>query len=560
MKSKLLRTFALFLALLTLLSVCGCDLSDTLEDLEDIADELENNIATTKIPETDAPTPEETVIITEPVTDPVTDTVTDAPETTHAPETTTPPETTIPPETSQVIDTPSYEYDENGFIKDNIPNGLNYRNEKINLLVWQDCESLEFEFDEYMLSGDIVNDNVYYRNIRVYERLGIEPYFIYERGNSEYSQNWVNYISNSVSVNARAFDIVAGYSLSMAACTAQGLFFNMLDTSCEYLNFENPWWGNNLLDQATIGNKLYYASGDISRSTIEQMFICYANEELLEMYNRGNPQELVKNGEWTYEKFFELCGDVYIDNNNSGNKDCSKNDGDTFGYISSGIYVDPWLYSSGAMICETDNTGKLIMSPSFKGEKLQNTVNMLNEFFKSPAGIYTSSTVHYSAFGQGRAMFIIDRVKLGKSLNIDYAETRLLILPCPKYDINQADYATTIGNPSTLYSMSADIADPTMASAFLECYASDGYRHISPAIYEYTTRDRYGRNELSSLIYDIVRENIVYDPGRIFSQQLIGQTAFRDAIKNSSKWATAVSMQERLLQKAIVNLNKALVP
>lgn len=549
MKNKLSRILALFLVLLTLLSVCSCGMSDTLEGFESLAEVLDNYLATMKIPETDSPSSDVAQVTTEPTTDSSHDTVTYAPETTQA------------PHTSEAIVIPEPpEYDENGFIKDDIPEGLDYRGEEICLLVWQEYESPEWYVDDSMLDGDIVNQAIYDRNNRVSDNLGVEIFFIEAPGNLSNKTFWISLVENSVSVNARDFDIIAGYSISMAACTTRGLFFDMLDPSCEYLNFAKPWWGNNLLDQATFGGKLYYASGDISRSTIEQMYLCYANSDLLSMYNRDNPQELAVQDEWTYEAFFELCRDVYIDENGNGKKDCDKTYGDTFGYITSGIHVDPWLYSSGALMCEVGDDGKLMLSPSIKSEKVVNTINFLNEFFQTPAGIYTSDAIHQQVFGQGRAMFIIDYAKIARDLHKNYSNTEFVILPCPKYDVNQAEYETALGIPFTLYSIAADIADPTMASAFLECYASDGYRNISPAIFEYITLERYGTSRRPTMIFDILRENIVYDPGRIFSSELIGQQAFRDTIKNGTDWSIIITHLEKGLKQKIADLNASLVP
>lgn len=447
--------------------------------------------------------------------------------------------------------------DPNGYLLDDIPEDLKF-DEEIVLLVWDDVEHEEFEVAYEDLSGDIVEQSLYDRNSKVEERLGLTLAFIRIDGNSDYTKSWNSYVNNSVSINAREFDIIAGYSLSVTLNAANNLLYNMLDDECEHLNFNQPWWSQLLLDQATFGDNLYFASGDISRNALEMMYVCYANTDLLLEYNLQNPQEIVESGDWTYDKFFEMCQGVYKDDGD-GVKNCEKESGDTFGYITSGIHVDPWFYGSGATICERDADGDIIESPSFSGERVTNTLSMLCEFLNGEYGIYTSSVTHQTAFGQGRSLFMMDRARVShKTLADKYGETKFVILPCPKYDKDQEKYITVMGNPFTLYAIAADIENPKMASAFIECFASEGYRTVTPAVFEISLKTRYVADSLSGYMYDIIRANITYDIGRLFSGSLIGQGAFRTAVSSGSPWTSLAKQNSKALSKSLKTLNNAL--
>ena len=220
--------------------------------------------------------------------------------------------------------------DANGYLKDDLPEDLKF-DEEITLLVWDDVEHEEFEVAYEDLSGDIVEQSLYDRNSKVEERLGLTLQFIRVDGNADNRTNWNTYVNNSVSISAREFDIVASYSLSVTLNAVNGLLYNMLDDECEYLNFDQPWWSQLLLEQATFGDNLYFASGDISRNALEMMYVCYANTNLLAEYQLQNPQELVEPGDWTYDKFFEMCQGVYKDDGD-GIKNCDNHSGDTFGF------------------------------------------------------------------------------------------------------------------------------------------------------------------------------------------------------------------------------------
>ena len=448
--------------------------------------------------------------------------------------------------------------DANGYLKDDLPEDLKF-DEEITLLVWDDVEHEEFEVAYEDLSGDIVEQSLYDRNSKVEERLGLTLQFIRVDGNADNRTNWNTYVNNSVSISAREFDIVASYSLSVTLNAVNGLLYNMLDDECEYLNFDQPWWSQLLLEQATFGDNLYFASGDISRNALEMMYVCYANTNLLAEYQLQNPQELVEPGDWTYDKFFEMCQGVYKDDGD-GIKNCDNHSGDTFGYITSGIHVDPWFYGSGATICERNAEGEIIESPTFAGERVVNTVAKLTEFLDGEFGIYTSSVKHQHAFGEGRALFMMERARVShKVLAQNYGDTQFVILPCPKYDKDQENYITVMGNPFTLYAIAADIADAKMASAFIECFASEGYRTVTPAVFELSLKTRYVDDPTSALMYDLVRENITYDIGRIFSDDLIGQATFRNALAGNQNWASVAKTAAAGLKRSLSKLNSALV-
>ena len=481
---------------------------------------------------------------------------------TNDPEITTeaPPEalTTAPAEEVTTADPTK---DANGYLKDDLPEDLKF-DENITLLVWDDVEHEEFEIAYESLSGDIVEQSIYDRNSKVEQRLGLTMSFIRVKGNTDNVKNWNAYVGNSVSINAKEFDIIASYSVSVAKNASSGYLFNMLDDECEYLNFEQPWWSDLLLEQATFGDNLYFASGDISRNALEMMYVCFVNKVLLEKHHLENPQALVETNDWTYEKFIEMCKGVYEDTDGDGTKSLTKDSGDTFGYITSGTYADGWFYGSGASICEKSADGDIVGSPTFSGERVVNTVSMLcSLFYSSDDGMYASSgggPAHQNAFGQGRLLFMTDRARVShyRLAPLDFDD--FLIVPCPKYDKDQERFYTTMGNPFTLYAIPADTDNPKMASAFIECFASEGYRIVTPAVFELSLKTRYVDDPVSASMYDIVRANIVYDIGRLFSTDLIGQSTFRNALANNQTWGAVATQATRGLDKAVKKLNSAL--
>ncbi|MBQ3125774.1 MAG: hypothetical protein IJC15_01775 [Clostridia bacterium] len=447
-------------------------------------------------------------------------------------------------------DTTASDYDSNGFWKDDLPSDLKFTGETINMLTWADVEHEEFTVEN--LTGETVNDAIYNRNQKVEDRLGVTLSFYGVNGDADQIDNFVKHVGNAIQAGSREFDMIGVYSLTGAALASNGYLLNLLDLP--YLNFEQPWWPERLLSEATINDKLFFASGDISANSLYMMYTCFFNKEMLANYSLPNPQELVQNNEWTYEKFFQLCEGVYVDLNGNQQKD----EEDQFGYMSSGIHVDPWFYGAGNLLVEKDTDGNLIPSPTFSSEKVVNIIAYMNsKFWDTDDSINTSSVKHQKAFAEKRILFCIDRarcsMKVFSSTDVQYG-----IVPSPKYDAAQESYVTVMGNPFSLYCLPIDCRAPEMLAAVMECYASESYRQVTPALFEITLKVKYSDDAVSAEMYDLIRENLTFDIGRIFSDSLIGQGDFRNALKNNQNaWASVTKVRLKQFETKLKALQKA---
>ena len=82
---------------------------------------------------------------------------------------------------------------------------------------------------------------------------------------------------------------------------------------------------------------------------------------------------------------------------------------------------------------------------------------------------------------------------------------------------------------------------------------------VTPTVFELSLKTRYVDDPVSARMYDIVRENITYDIGRIFSDDLIGQATFRNALAGNQPWGSVAKTAATGLKKNLAKLNSALV-
>lgn len=443
-------------------------------------------------------------------------------------------------------------YDEAGFLRDDLPADLNFGGKEVSLLVWEDVENPEFEIES--ITGEIVNDALYARNRKVEERLGVKLVFDESPGNYANQKNFLSRAQN-ITLSGQPLDIMAAYSLTATSLVANNLTRNLADL--KYLDFEKPWWPAKLVEEATIGNNIYFCSGDLSTNNLHKMHAVFFDKETTTAHGI-NTDDLYREalaGKWTVDRMIELTANVYTDVNNNGMEDSS----DRYGMVLCDNYFDVFFYGSGLRTVERDSTGTPIISPSFGSEKTAALVDKIGGYFANNPGAYFVTDFTEGRYMMNRcAMMIITRVDVASRSLRSVEGLEYGILPVPKHDETQENYIGCLAFPCTLYTVSKSCVDAEMAGAVLECMGSEGYRQLTPALFETTMKVKYASDELTSEVYDIIRASVSFDLGRMFASSLNNFTysTFRNSCNAnngtfSSLYASTKPMMDKLLAKLI---------
>ena len=91
--------------------------------------------------------------------------------------------------------------------------------------------------------------------------------------------------------------------------------------SLPYCDFDHPWWIADMYDRFSCAGKLYGFIGDASLSLYKDMTVIYFNKRLWDENKAPNPYDLVRNNEWTLDKFITLCSGMQRDLNGDGTYD-----------------------------------------------------------------------------------------------------------------------------------------------------------------------------------------------------------------------------------------------
>ncbi len=457
-------------------------------------------------------------------------------------ESSTPAGSNGPAATSTPIEETENLYDENGYLKDRIPE-LNYGGETVDVLYWSNAKNVEYTAED---DGDSINASIYYRNLAVEERLGITFNWIGEKGDYGQRADFNNIIASDLSGDCM-YDIISAYSTTIAMAATYGYALDLMEYS-DKLSLDMPWWGADLTDMATINEKLYFATGDISTNYLLRMYGTFFNKDLIANHSLENPYDLVDSGDWTIDKFLTLASSM---------KGVSSTGGDTvYGLVHDAITVEALFYGSNLSFVDKDSNDMPKLSESWKGDIAQTLVEKVSDFCKTDS-VLNDSKADESTFTSGSSLFII--------YALDYAMNYLPgsgvdfgIAPIPKYNKDQDGYSTTLNYKYSLYMISKGTDIPEVAAYTLEALASEGYRSVTPNLYEVAMKIRYTTDSTAQRMIDHIRDGVSFEVGRTFTHIFDYETyrAIRKALAGTSAegWSSTSATLEGVFAKQLAGL------
>ena len=449
--------------------------------------------------------------------------------------------------------------DANGFLLDELPADLDFKNAEVMILHWK-AERDEFQSEG--ITGDNILDNIYQRNINIEERLKVKLAFEESEGNNKNLSAFVKKVENSYQAGEKVYDIVATYSRTAAQLAINGYYYDLNNIDETYLDLEKPWWPPSIIDTMGVGDALYYVSGDASTNTLHFMYTMYYNKNLLNDLGMEDPTEYVLNKTWTIDKLIEMTANQYRDEDGDG----KQSEGDFYGFGTIYYGVDAFYTGSNLRLIEHSGDEDLIkISDDYFSQKTVDLVDNLGDWLTT-SDCYVSrkgGAVDFDApFADGRMLFCQNRVYMADSKHssgLNSVEWKYGLVPTPLYDESQEEYITVIGNPFTLYGIMNDCSELTMMTAVIECWGSEAYRLTTPALFETNMKYKYTDLDVSAQMFDILRNTMSFDQGRIYANTLgpyMSEIPSQIATEGGS-WTTVMKQYQKLLGKQLNNIIKS---
>lgn len=380
-------------------------------------------------------------------------------------------------------------------------------------------ETQQYEYDAPELTGDVVNDAVYERNLAVEELLGIDFEFIYKPGDWANKDSYCQLITNSIMAADGAYDVVSGMISCVQPIASTQTFMSVYDLPD--INMDNPWWVSELQNGLTINGKLIGFIGDMSLSMYKGLSVIFANLDLITDKGMENPYDLVLGNQWTLDKMIEQASGAGQDLNGDGTYTLGE---DLYGMV---IYEVPYRSMQASLDLQMiglNEEGLPVVNDLT--DSFVSAVERLNAFLKldevtcedyKTDGIPTIN----GYFASNKMVYFMSKLE-----SLDYLrdmESDYAVLPFPKYDENQDKYLTLIATATQMIYIPTTTNDPSLTGKVCEALSYYSYKDVVPAYYDVALKNKYSRDENTQKMLDIIRDGAVMPFEYAYSTMIAGQ-------------------------------------
>ena len=414
-----------------------------------------------------------------------------------------------------------------------VPATVNFFGEKVNIMIRAGSFSDEFNAEQ---TGDLIDNAIFSRNEVVMERLELQLNFHVVQSGNNVEKNYLDTIRNMVRNNMEEYDIITSHGYYGSALAAEGLYYNLNSGDRgNYLTLENPWYNQSFVQECTIAGMVPFVVGDLTVSATDRTVVTFFNQDLLESWDedfRNGKFDLfeeVLDGNWTLERVQEMISGVYTDMDGQSGRTA----GDLYGLVfnNGSMCVDAMLSAVGIRLTERDADGKI--SLAFGSRSAKDAYSRLYSFMYSGSdglflgtpkdgNYYGSKTFYFSdnVFLEKRAMLSFGLLQSAKQFAKD-PTLAYGILPLPKLNAAQKNYATTPQDAYSVVSIPRNIGDRLeRTTATLELLSWYSYRDVRPVYLDKAYKVRYASSVTTATLFDRILDSVTYDIGALYGGSL----------------------------------------
>ena len=414
--------------------------------------------------------------------------------------------------------------------------------------------------DLYSTTDNLLNEAVAARNDEIFSRYGVTI-------KATASDDLKGDIERDRAATLNQYDAALPFAYMATSLAEGGYLYNLNDDIFNgYLHLDQKWWDQKATSAFSIGNNLYFTTGDISiMPKIVSTAITF-NKDMLKTYfgDENMLYDAVREKTWTFDKMVEMATEVTSDTDGRAGMTFE----DTWGLSASYSDVNTYFIASGKnyIVKDADDLPVLVIEQS---ASVNIAGKILEELQKPNTWVWHCDTVtdntkwvkSLDLFGQNRALFRTSAFSAIKKLR-NYTDAKEFgIIPLPLMTKEQDTYYTSCGAgmahvaviPASLSTERAQYA-----AYILDAMAFGGMKHITPAYYETTLKHRDLRDSESEEMLDkYIFNNIVYDLGIVYNFGNI--TGIMTNLMSARKTSITADIQanKNVIQSAINDCVKA---
>ena len=406
-------------------------------------------------------------------------------------------------------------------IKPDLPQNMDFGGAEFRLLLtgWSGVD-----FESEAETGDRLNDAIYLRNINIEEKYNVKIKTTNLDKFDSFGPSSDSY-RKSVTSGADDYDVFFGIQQYSLADSMNGLNVEY-NANLPYVDLTKPWWDKGILD-VCYGNKVYFAAGDITHSTLGYTTLLLFNKYLFTETGLEFPYQSVKDGTWTFDKFLSTIKGLSRDLNGDGKMSIK----DDLYTISGWQYELPYNFFSvlggNEVIKDKDGYPQI----DIFSEKSTNAIDKILSLFSDYGGYYNKG-----AYGADRDMF--------KNRQLYFLDVRMFeierynfrdmpddfgMIPHPKLDAATPYYTQLVNNNVvTVTTVPKTNTRLDMTGILLEDMAYEGWKTITPEYKEVLLKTKLTRDNESADMFEYIWGHRTYRYGLqayndVLNTQVIGK-------------------------------------
>ena len=438
--------------------------------------------------------------------------------------------------------------DANNFQNDRLPTGaeleaLGFAGTEVKILSWDKEEAQTFPKEDS--DNDPIKSKLYYHWRSIEERFGIT--FKTDYTDSEWSDN-PKFLVDARSDSSR-YDLMQTQTLYPNTLAMEGRLVNLLPLG--FPDLEMPWWPASTSEWSQNG-ALFFISSNSSVMSISNMAVVFVNSGLITSKGNADPVQSVLRGNWTLDEVTKISKSF------AGEAANAPVDQRIYGFVVD--HFSRWdcmYYACGfSSIKNVNGVGTLGYDEE---SELQAISAAVDRFAPLMSGDGTEVKTYHADTAtelyQGRTAMFLGYMQYIRSLEDTESYT---VVPMPMLNADQYDtlgYRTVHRDYADVWCMPTTTQNKVLSGMILEANASGEYRNVGPYYYEEYLKDRYANGTTGRECFDILRQSVVYDLGRLAGVSGSGfwRLCFMDGYNNNyvTNYRKSAVVVEEKLQKVL---------
>ena len=382
------------------------------------------------------------------------------------------------------------------------------------------------QLDAESENADLINDAIYKRNITIEERFNCEI-AVTENPWQDITAQYQSLVMSGDS----SYDIIMAYGIE----TLNNIDYMADMNNLPYIDYEAEWWNPNATSIFKLGTKQVAAAGNFSLSYVSTANCLLFNKRVYDEMNTGeNLYDIVRDGKWTTDKFFEVAKAGESDLNG----DSIMNENDRMGVTGTVKAFNHMLVIGAGLHYITMDEENY---PQFNISSDEKMLGFIEKIMKAqsddPYLYYGPDNVDSSEmpvdFIDGGCLFMVawpHNIANYRDMKDDFG-----IVPAPKYDESQTMYYSNMANGEVAtLPRSYDASRAEYIGILLEAMSFYTHHEIIPVYKEVLLSNKLTRDDDSNEMLDFVFEGITYDYGINVWQANVGNKISNEIYLNKN--------------------------